>query len=1150
MSRPHPRQRKKRQPKKSPSPALEESPPSKSAGDCLQDTLKQLEKIWRKKEFSHRDISKLVSSSISFIKADTHHWFIFSLITKTNEVMKKEKPHCLLLVEEAILKEFETFQKKNKEVYEKVLRHWNDDKRLGILLFTATAHWKLRQQIFSQFGFNELGNHDLLRLCQKLLDLYHYQEACVCITAFKLQLSFDVEKVLLPVVTYGHPNLLEPYLSHHEHLQEEFLRILDDWCFPGVKIVQKIRSLGMPFVEDLRHVQPKELAKIIVRLSSKKHFGIDPSLFPNAVHIHTLEALRYLVGQKYKWCTISDAAWEEVIVHIVGDDAYLQTEFVDMLIGMKHFSAAVEWAKKFSIQDSFRILKNPPQDRPQRALQIDDFHKLRLSPEDILLVDAESQLRDVSMEIQSCGLVGIDMEWRASYLAFQDSVQVSIVQLATKSKVFLLDMLALDSKSNHKVVTNFFLEVFSNKDVQKLGYDMTSDLMKLQESYPYLKQSLKDKKQFIDIKTVQANIEQQFPSVLTIDRTDKNRPHRGLNELLKICVGKPLNKDEQMSGWELRPLRQAQIMYAALDAFCLLEIYEHLNEALGRLDPSTDVMAMLSPVKEKDNSPKKNEKGDDKKISQPVSEKQEDGSEAESSPGKIDEGLLNGGLEEKDEMQEDEKQVSASSTEEVEQLQEEGPEGGSIEVEENVSDGERERVQIRNSQTHNGNLPVAEGTALTSDVDTGKRQEADLSSSQGITPGQEESKEGISQTQETSHNASEQGELDHSRFQQTETDQAKQHQPIPPQKELQQPGPQQAVQQQVGLQWAGPQNTGPPQTFPQQTGPWQTRSQQIGPQQVVPHQGQQKTNAAEKRRRNRLQGSGALGGPRKPGQNSLGQRELAQQKRTLQGPAFGIVPGPSAGSCTVDVSSENAQPINQAFVFQDVEVNTPVQETVYLLEEYGRHTLSKTSEGESWVIYWPNFLEDAEATKQFGILQKCLPWQQRENISSDGTTYKEPRLSIWYGDFPYAYSRVSWNHNKDWDPYLLRLKKSIEFNTSHEYNSVLCNLYRDGHDSIAWHSDDEYGLGKNPNIASMSLGETRYFEMRTKVHVNDEKDPFLPFGKKLKIPVTNGSLLVMGGSTQHDWLHRIPKEYHDKGPRINLTFRTIYSNNQDYQAKE
>lgn len=62
-------------------------------------------------------------------------------------------------------------------------------------------------------------------------------------------------------------------------------------------------------------------------------------------------------------CTISDAAWEEVVMHIVGYDDYLQTEFVDMLISMKHFSAAVEWTNKFNIQDLFPILKNPPQDR-------------------------------------------------------------------------------------------------------------------------------------------------------------------------------------------------------------------------------------------------------------------------------------------------------------------------------------------------------------------------------------------------------------------------------------------------------------------------------------------------------------------------------------------------------------------------------------------------------------------------------------------------------------------------------------------------------------------------------------------------------------------------------------------------------------------
>ena len=98
------------------------------------------------------------------------------------------------------------------------------------------------------------------------------------------------------------------------------------------------------------------------------------------------------------------------------------------------------------------------------------------------------------------------------------------------------------------------------------------------------------------------------------------------------------------------------------------------------------------------------------------------------------------------------------------------------------------------------------------------------------------------------------------------------------------------------------------------------------------------------------------------------------------------------------------------------------------------------------------------------------------------------------------------------------------------YNAELLNRYRTGQDSVGWHSDDEPELGTNPVIASVSLGATRNFQFKHKTN------PDL----KLSIELTNGSLLLMRGATQHFWKHQIPKTTKVLGPRINLTFRVIY----------
>jgi alkylated DNA repair dioxygenase AlkB len=111
------------------------------------------------------------------------------------------------------------------------------------------------------------------------------------------------------------------------------------------------------------------------------------------------------------------------------------------------------------------------------------------------------------------------------------------------------------------------------------------------------------------------------------------------------------------------------------------------------------------------------------------------------------------------------------------------------------------------------------------------------------------------------------------------------------------------------------------------------------------------------------------------------------------------------------------------------------------------------------------------------------------------------------------------------------MKARVEQVADVPFNSVLLNLYRDGRDSVAWHSDDEPELGENPVIASVSFGAERRFQFKHK-HNPDLRQT---------IDLTHGSLLLMRGTTQHFWKHQIPKTQKPCGARINLTFRTIIS---------
>lgn len=181
------------------------------------------------------------------------------------------------------------------------------------------------------------------------------------------------------------------------------------------------------------------------------------------------------------------------------------------------------------------------------------------------------------------------------------------------------------------------------------------------------------------------------------------------------------------------------------------------------------------------------------------------------------------------------------------------------------------------------------------------------------------------------------------------------------------------------------------------------------------------------------------------------------------------------------------------------------------------------------VLYYSKFLNSTKSDWYFKHFSETIPWQL-DKISVFGKTFNQPRLTSFYSENkkPLKYSNVIMQpHCFDRD--FLNLKSHIENITQSKFNCCLLNLYRDGTDSNGWHADDEKQLGKNPIIASLSFGAERVF------HLKHKTKPTL----KKRLLLQHGSLLVMKDSTQHHWLHQLPKTQKKIKSRINLTFRLI-----------
>lgn len=179
-------------------------------------------------------------------------------------------------------------------------------------------------------------------------------------------------------------------------------------------------------------------------------------------------------------------------------------------------------------------------------------------------------------------------------------------------------------------------------------------------------------------------------------------------------------------------------------------------------------------------------------------------------------------------------------------------------------------------------------------------------------------------------------------------------------------------------------------------------------------------------------------------------------------------------------------------------------------------------------IFVSQFFTKQEADNYLEQFSKTIAWKQEE-MKMYGKTVKFPRLTSWYGDNdkPYSFSGITLDPHP-WTKELLEIKEKIERLSQDIFNSVLLNLYRDGNDSISWHTDAEKELGKNPVIASLNFGAERIFQLR---HMETKE--------RIDISLTHGSLLLMMGELQHYWQHQVPKIKTVKTQRINLTFRAI-----------
>uniref|UniRef100_S4RNI3 3'-5' exonuclease domain-containing protein n=1 Tax=Petromyzon marinus TaxID=7757 RepID=S4RNI3_PETMA len=411
-----------------------------------------------------------------------------------------------------------------------------------------------------------------------------YQEAAHLAKKMHLQPYLNFRELCTPLLLQDKLNVVEGYVSNSPELQQELVRLLDSWCHPDFNLGNLLQQY--PGLQQVKHerMHPKSLSKFVTRLLDT--YKIDSELCPNVKQYRALGAMKFLFYQKYGEKAMDDENWNDHISVAVGNNPWLQEQLVMMLCSYRDVTAAARWARRLKMPHDrlpsavLWILSNQRQEdgseEEESAMAYssrEDCYQLPVPLDQVIFIDnlADLEMHLPAMLQPGCTL-GVDMEWRPSFGVLSQP-RVALVQVARRDRVLLLDLPRLseeEEEESGRQPGQRRLARATNVEPRAhvTGYDVGGDIQYLLTSYPMLKPALQQSSRVLDIAVLQKQARGA-----TAPRTTEER---GLSLLVLQTLGKALDKRQQLSEWERRPLTTAQLLYAASDAYCLLEVYDGL----------------------------------------------------------------------------------------------------------------------------------------------------------------------------------------------------------------------------------------------------------------------------------------------------------------------------------------------------------------------------------------------------------------------------------------------------------------------------------------------------------------------------------------------------------------------------------------------
>lgn len=438
-----------------------------------------------------------------------------------------------------------------------------------------------------------------------------YKEAGQIAVDLELFNEFDEHDFVMPLFLQDKISIAEDYLNKAQRLQRPVVQLLDSF-FDKKQSVENhcSRYISEHEVTDVYYskLHQKPLSKLVQRLA--KNYNIPKQFTPNVNKMKNFGALQFLVHKRYYEKSLNKDSWDEMVRDTVSDtDRQLQLELVCLCSNFNDQPEAAKWAHHFQLKmnelpllvQDYIIEQDDTEPKTRQDFEEEQWdaphsepaHALRLDESRVHLVDSKNKFYAMLSDLTRQSVIAFDSEWKPT---FGGANEVSLIQLATWEDVYMIDVVVcrLEGPDWASLVKN----VFNRDDILKLSFAPSTDISMFQKALPAFNvlYNSQTTSAILDLQLLWRHIERYDSFRFPYHEESLNQ---NLANLVKLCLGKKLDKSNQFSNWAQRPLRKEQLRYAALDAFCLLEIYEAIEKQLTviQLDPNEILNALLNDVR-------------------------------------------------------------------------------------------------------------------------------------------------------------------------------------------------------------------------------------------------------------------------------------------------------------------------------------------------------------------------------------------------------------------------------------------------------------------------------------------------------------------------------------------------------------------------